>query len=66
MAVRTFREKLREEFEARRAVNPRYSLRAFAALVGTNHAVLSQVFKGNRAPPIQRIANWARKLVLLC
>jgi hypothetical protein len=60
--VRTFREKLREEFEARRAVNPRYSLRAFAALVGTNHAVLSQIFKGNRAPPIQRIASWARKL----
>jgi transcriptional regulator with XRE-family HTH domain len=57
-----FQEVLRREFQARRAKNPRYSLRAFAALLGTDHSTLSQVMRGTRRPPIRQIHGWARKL----
>lgn len=57
-----FQEVLRREFETRRAKNPRYSLRAFAVLLGTDHSTLSQVIRGNRRPPVRQIHGWARKL----
>lgn len=52
------------EFEARRAVNRRYSLRAFATLLGADHASLSQILRGKRSVPVERIGPWARKLKL--
>jgi hypothetical protein len=60
----TFREKLELELAARRDVNPRYSLRAFAALLGTDHATLSQILRGKRGAPPDRIGSWSRKLKL--
>jgi len=60
----TFRERLMREFEARRAVNRRYSLRAFAALLAADHASLSQIMRGKRSVPVDRIATWGRKLKL--
>jgi hypothetical protein len=58
----TFRDRLEEEFEKRRAVNARYSLRAFAALLEVDHASLSQVLRGKRSAPVERILSWGRKL----
>ena len=60
----TFRERLMQEFAARRAVNARYSLRAFAGLLGADHATLSQILRGKRQVPLERIGVWARKLKL--
>lgn len=57
-----FGERLRAEFESRRKANPRYSMRAFAAFLATDHAVISQIFQGKRRPPVNRIQEWARKL----
>jgi len=39
---------LKREFEQRRARNPRYSLRAFAGALHTDHATLSQIMRGRR------------------
>jgi transcriptional regulator with XRE-family HTH domain len=60
----TFRERQEQEFAARRAVNGRYSLRAFAGLLGVDHATLSQILRGRRSVPLERIGLWARKLKL--
>jgi len=57
-----FQEILRREFESRRKKNARYSLRAFAKLLGTDHSTLSQIMRGTRQPPAGRIRAWARKL----
>jgi transcriptional regulator with XRE-family HTH domain len=64
MLAVTFRERLMQEFAARRAVNARYSLRAFANLLGADHATLSQILRGKRQVPVERIGSWARKLKL--
>jgi len=61
----TFRERLLQEFAARRSVNRRYSLRAFAAMLDVDHATLSQIFRGKRSVPAQKIGAWGRKLKLL-
>jgi len=58
----TFRERLMQELEARRAVNRRYSLRAFAAMLGVDHATLSQILRSKRSVPLERIVPWARQL----
>jgi hypothetical protein len=59
-----FSDYLRREFEARKEKNARYSLRAFAALLGADHATLSQVFRGTRQVPIAKINVWSRRLGL--
>jgi transcriptional regulator with XRE-family HTH domain len=43
-----FREMLSTEFEQRRRNNPRYSLRAFARYLGTDHSTLSQILRNRR------------------
>jgi hypothetical protein len=53
-----------QEFAARREANARYSLRAFAALLGTDHASLSQIMRGKRAAPPEHIGAWGRRLKL--
>lgn len=60
----TFRERLMQELAARKAANPRYSLRALATLLGTDHATLSQILRGKRQVPVDRIEPWARRLKL--
>lgn len=60
----TFRERLVRELDARRAANGRYSLRAFAGLLDVDHATLSQILRGKRSVPVERIGVWARKLKL--
>ncbi len=45
----SFRDHLRGELAARCARNARYSLRAFANFLGTDHASLSQMLRGKRA-----------------
>jgi transcriptional regulator with XRE-family HTH domain len=57
-----FRERLNSEFAARRQSNPRYSLRAFAAFLETDHSTLSQVLKGSRRAPVKQLRAWCRKL----
>ena len=59
-----FREKLEQEFAARRAKNPRYSLRAFAAFLGADHSTVAQILNGSRKAPVARIRVWATKLGL--
>ncbi len=59
-----FRGRLEHEFAARSAKNARYSLRAFAAFLGTDHSTLSQILKGTRPVPISQLRAWAKKLRL--
>lgn len=56
-----FRERLQAEFRARREKNARYSLRAFAAFLRTDHSTLSQILRGSRRPPLRAIRAWGRK-----
>jgi DNA-binding transcriptional regulator YdaS (Cro superfamily) len=58
----SFRERLRQEFESRRKKNPRYSLRAMAAFLDTDHSTLAQILRGARRVPATRVRGWARKL----
>ncbi|MBI4905075.1 MAG: helix-turn-helix transcriptional regulator [Acidobacteria bacterium] len=62
IALCAFAQRLSEELLARKHANPRYSLRAFAALLGTDHAVISQILRGRRRPPTARIQEWAKRL----
>lgn len=59
-----FRERLASEFDKRRTNNPRYSLRAFSAFLGTDHSTLSQILRGTRTIPINRLRLWGRKLAM--
>ena len=60
--VTQFRDQLAQEFARRRQNNARYSLRAFAAFLGTDHSTLSQVLRDRRAVTTAQIRAWARKL----
>jgi len=62
MQASFFSERLRQEFETRRRKNGRYSLRALAAFLETDHSTLSQILRGSRRVPVRRIRGWARKL----
>ena len=57
-----FRERLETEFQARRAANPRYSLRAFARFLHADHSTLSQILRGTRPAPARQIRAWAALL----
>jgi transcriptional regulator with XRE-family HTH domain len=59
-----FQTRLLQELESRRKTNPRYSLRAFAAFLGTDHSTLSQIVRGKRAIPVTHLRQWGRKLAL--
>jgi len=59
-----FRDRLVHEFEQRRAANARYSLRAFAAFLETDHSTLSQILRGTRPIPTDRLRLWGKKLGL--
>jgi transcriptional regulator with XRE-family HTH domain len=57
-----FCERLRNEFESRSKRNSRYSIRAFAAFLRTDHSTLSQILRGRRRVPTNRMGAWAKKL----
>ena len=57
-----FRARLQREFDERRQANKRYSLRAFAAFLGTDHSTLSQILRSQRPLPLTNIRKWAKKL----
>jgi len=57
-----FQQRLQREFEARRRLNPRYSLRAFARFLGTDHATLRQILQGTRGVPQRSVLAWAKGL----
>jgi hypothetical protein len=57
-----FRERLRQELDARRTKNPRYSVRALALFLNTDHSTLVQILRGTRRVPAIHIHAWARKL----
>ncbi|HWY77986.1 MAG TPA: hypothetical protein VN281_20395 [Verrucomicrobiae bacterium] len=48
VGVVNFQQKLQAEFERRHQRNPRYSLRAFARYLGTDHSTLSQIIRSRR------------------
>jgi hypothetical protein len=58
-----FRERLRTEFESRRKNNPRYSMRALALFLDTDHSTLAQILRGIPRAPAHHIRRWAKKLV---
>ena len=60
--MKEFLERLTREFEARQANNKRYSLRAFAAFLNTDHSTLSQILHGTRGIPNAQLRQWGRKL----
>ena len=62
--VSSFGERLQREFQARKDKNARYSLRAFATLLGADHATIAQVFRGTRRVPVAKINAWAGRLGL--
>jgi len=64
MLKRRFRDRLEQEFSTRRLANPRYSLRSFARLLRADHSTLSQILRGARPAPAQRIRAWATRLGL--
>ena len=64
MPTRNFISRINHEFRNRRSRNARYSLRAFAAFLGTDHSTLSQVLRGKRPLQPARIRSWGRKLGL--
>jgi transcriptional regulator with XRE-family HTH domain len=62
--VPDFRARLREELARRRAVNRRYSVRAFGVFLGVDHSTLSQVLRGIRPVPNGCLRQWASRLKL--
>jgi len=55
---------LETEFLRRRHRNPRYSLRAFARSMGTDHATMSQLLRGLRRLSLRRIRTMGARLGL--
>ena len=53
---------MQREFDERRQANARYSLRAFAAFLTTDHSTLSQILRSQRPIPLTNIRTWAKKL----
>jgi hypothetical protein len=57
-----FRIRLQREYDQRSQGNNRYSLRAFAALLETDHSSLSQMLRGQRPITSASIRSWGKKL----
>jgi hypothetical protein len=56
-----FRQRLKLELNARRQKNSRYSLRAFATFLGTDHSTLSQILRDARKIPTRQLRSWGKK-----
>lgn len=59
-----FHQALQLEFGRRRERNPRYSLRAFARDLGTDHASLSQILRGRRTLSPRMVRKFGQRLQL--
>jgi len=59
-----FRETLKAEFDLRRRGNSRYSLRAFARYLGTDHSTLSQILRSRRSLSPEKIRLFGARLRL--
>ena len=59
-----FRDRLNKAFNERRTANPKFSIRAMATLLNTDHATLSQILRGTRKVPTQHLRNWANTIGL--
>jgi len=57
-----FRQRLNLEFAARKKANPRYSLRAFAAFLETDHSTLSKILGGTRKATSSQLRTMGKKL----
>ena len=57
-----FLQTLETEFELRRQRNPRYSLRAFARYLGTDHSTLSQILRQRRSLSPRTISKFGKQL----
>ena len=55
------KQSLRAEFAQRRRRSPRYSLRAFARDLGTDHSTLSQLLRGRRVLSPRLVRQFGRK-----
>jgi transcriptional regulator with XRE-family HTH domain len=64
MSLFSFSDRLRSLFEARKARNRRYSVRAFAAALDADPGTLAQILRGARAPTVAQIKDWSRRLAL--
>src|ERR1700689_3559208 len=64
MARSKFAESLLAEFESRRRRNPRYSQRAFAKFLKTDHSTLAQILRGTRRVPTAKVREWSYALDL--
>lgn len=65
MAGSQFQTRLKREFEDRRHKNSRYSLRAFAVFLGTDHSTLSQILRDKRRIPTVQLRHWGKKLGMM-
>ncbi|SPE60784.1 hypothetical protein SBV1_490005 [Verrucomicrobia bacterium] len=59
-----FRRRLKDEFGRRRGANPRYSLRAFARDLDTDHSTLSQILRHRRNLSPRMVQLFGRRLRL--
>lgn len=57
-----FREALQREFDRRRSVNPRYSLRSWARAMGVDHASMSQILRGHRRLTAKKVRAFCARL----
>lgn len=57
-----FQQALETEFGLRRQRNPRYSLRAFARDLGTDHSTLSQILRRRRALSPRMVQRFGQRL----
>lgn len=64
MSGSQFQQRLERELQERRLKNPRYSLRAFATFLGTDHSTLSQILRSKRSIPTAQLRRWGKKLGL--
>lgn len=60
----TFRTLLQAELDRRRAINARYSLRAFARALSVDHSTLSQILRGKRRLTARNVQALGRRLRL--
>lgn len=63
-ATGNFRSRLQTELAVRCGRNARYSLRAFANFLGTDHATLSQLLRGKRALTVSSIRRLGARIGL--
>jgi plasmid maintenance system antidote protein VapI len=59
-----FRDFLSSELERRRALNRRYSLRAYARALGVHHATVSRLLRGTGAIPSRSVRALGQRLGL--